>query len=168
MLGGLAGDSGYEGDAYKIANLDYEPDYGHGTIAFVSENKSFYYYDGEIDTPAWVRQGGRLSTTQVTPTCDASATPPGTTNFTITTLGGCLVVRILMTVTQDGTPDYDLEIYEDSGRTTLAYQAQNISEATFDDKIPWEWFGGTTMYCTLYNNDTEDITASTIDITYRI
>ena len=168
MLGGLAGDSGYEGDAYEIANLDYEPDYGHGTIAFVSENKSFYYWDEDIATPAWVRENARRSTTQATPTLAAGATPPSTVNFTITGMDAGLVVRVYMTITTAGTENYNLYIYTDSGRTDLAYQATGIATATYDDRIPWEWFGGTTMYCTLYNNDTEDITASTIDITYRM
>lgn len=158
----------YGGWTHASSLSDYAPEYGTGSFVFIYEDKSFYYWDDDIATPAWVRVGGRLSTTQVTPTCAASATPPGTTNFTITTLGGCLIVRVLMTVTQDGTPDYDLEIYEDSGRTTLAYQAQNIAEATFDDKIPWEWYGSTTMYCTLKNNSTDNITASTVDIDYRM
>lgn len=50
--------NGYYGWFYEVAELDFEPYYGYGSIAFVWEDKSFYYYDDQIAIPAWVRGPG--------------------------------------------------------------------------------------------------------------
>jgi hypothetical protein len=47
--------NGYYGWHDEVVDLDFEPDYGYGAIAFVWENKSFYYYDDEIETPTWIK-----------------------------------------------------------------------------------------------------------------
>jgi hypothetical protein len=55
--GSLNSSSGFYGYYETEVSLQEEyPDYGYGAIAFVWENKSFYYYDDEIDTPAWIKQ----------------------------------------------------------------------------------------------------------------
>lgn len=80
-------------------------------------------------------------------------------DFTITGVPSCLVTEVEALATMSGTPNYDLQFFSDSGRTVLAYQAGNAGEeegigigsATFIDRIPWEWFGGETIYGRVYN-----------------
>ena len=69
--------NGYYGWYDEAVELDFEPDYGYGATAFVWEDKSFYYYDDEIATPAWVRGPGvvKLDTTIDDVVEDATPTP---------------------------------------------------------------------------------------------
>jgi hypothetical protein len=69
--------NGYYGWYDEAVELDFEPDYGYGAIAFIWEDKSFYYYDDEIATPAWVRGPGvvKLDTTIDDVVEDATPTP---------------------------------------------------------------------------------------------
>ena len=57
--------NGYYGWYYDVTALNFVPSYGYGSTAFVWEDRSFYYYDDEIATPAWVRGPGvvKLNTT---------------------------------------------------------------------------------------------------------
>jgi hypothetical protein len=69
--------NGYYGWYDEAVELDFEPDYGYGAIAFIWENKSFYYYDDEIATPTWVKGPGvvKLDTTIDDVVEDATPTP---------------------------------------------------------------------------------------------
>jgi predicted nucleotidyltransferase len=81
-----------------------------------------------------------------------------------------LVTRLLVSaIDGNATPDmdYDIEIYEDESMTTKAYIARGITDVEYEDKIPWEWFGGTTMYIKVINNKAADITDLDITINYR-
>jgi hypothetical protein len=55
--------------------LDFEPDYGYGAIAFVWENKSFYYYDDTVATPAWIKQSDPVLKQSAIVDVTESATP---------------------------------------------------------------------------------------------
>jgi hypothetical protein len=72
-----------------------------------------------------------------------------------------------------GSLRYELYLYNNEGRTTLAYQAGDdaaenaIQATTFTDRIPWEWFGGTTIYGTIINYSTDAITSLSLTLKYR-
>lgn len=86
------------------------------------------------------------------------------------TVESALVTRLLVSaIDGNATPDmdYDIEIYEDESMTTKAYIARGITDVEYEDKIPWEWFGGTTMYIKVINNKAADITDLDITINYR-
>ena len=62
LMGDFIGYLGYSEDDPGWAE---EPNYGYGAVTFYWNDKSFYYYDDEIATPAWVRGPGvvKLDTT---------------------------------------------------------------------------------------------------------
>jgi hypothetical protein len=94
-----------------------------------------------------------------------------TENITIANTFSALITKILITATDGGaTPavDYDIDIYTDAGKTALAYSAVGITDLSYLDLIPWEWFGGTSMYITITSNQaTPNITDLDISISYR-
>jgi hypothetical protein len=86
-------------------------------------------------------------------------------NFTMA-LPDCVVLALDVQVT-GGTLDYDVEFYEDSGRTSLAYQAQGIT-VDYRDQVPWGFLeDGGTAYGTIINNSADALTDIDITITYR-
>jgi len=116
---------------------------------------------------------------------DAHSSKPGTmatvnqeclnsvsTDFTITDMPTALITEVLAVATTGGTIDYDLYLYSDSGRTVLEYQAgegsgAGIAVATFRDRIPFEWFGGATIYARVTNYSATDISNLALTIKYR-
>lgn len=52
----IVGYYGYYDTIVDLQNLT--PDFGYGSTAFCWEDKSFYYYDDTIDTPAWIKNAG--------------------------------------------------------------------------------------------------------------
>lgn len=91
-------------------------------------------------------------------------------NFTITSTFAALITKLnIAAIDGNATPDmdYDIEIYEDSGKTTYAYVARGITSPVFEDKIPWEWFGSTTIYGKIVNNKAAAMTDVDITISYR-
>ena len=87
--------------------------------------------------------------------------------------GPALMTRVSLEVTSGGAIDYKLELYSNAGRTMLEYQAggdpgSGISEAEFDDRLPWEWFGSTTIYGRITNNSAAALTAIAVNTRYRL
>lgn len=113
----------------------------------------------------------RFTKATVNQACGASAT----TDFTFAGMGEWLVVELELTATTAGTLDYDFYLYSNAGRTALEYQAGNgddaggagIATASFTDRIPWEWFGGETVYARVKNRSGDAISDLAIDIQYR-
>jgi len=94
------------------------------------------------------------------------------TDFTVPNMESALVTSVRAVATSSGAIDYDLYLYEDSGRTVLAYQAgegsgAGIQQATFLDRVPWEWFGGTAIYARVTNYSAADISNLALTIRYR-
>jgi len=94
------------------------------------------------------------------------------TDFTMTDMENALITEVLAVATTGGAIDYDLYFYSDSGRTVLEYQAgegsgAGIQVATFRDRIPFEWFGGTTIYARVTNYSLADISNLALTIKYR-
>jgi len=167
--------SGESGGGYYGTYITYEalaseiPSYGDGAVAFVKNEEKFFYYDTEAATPAWVEVPSQSSTGSVSEQNQiiSSATP--IQDFTIF-LESSLITKVVIVATDNSaTPayDYDFEIYEDSDRTILAYQLQNVTITPLIDALPWEWFGATTMYCRVINNSVNDIDDFDITIYYR-
>jgi hypothetical protein len=46
---------GYYGEYDTLGDVPNPPNYDYGSIAFVWDEKCFYYYDSDLATPAWVR-----------------------------------------------------------------------------------------------------------------
>ena len=90
-----------------------------------------------------------------------------TSEFTVTCAIDCLITSVKLVCTSAGTIDYDFELFENVGRTTLAYKAESITATTWEDRIPWEWFAGTTFYGRITNNSTDAISNLAIDVKYR-
>ena len=63
--------------------------------------------------------------------------------------------------------DYDIEIYTDAGYSVGAYIARGIEDINYVDAVPWEWFGGTTMYIKIINNIATMIEELDLTIYYR-
>lgn len=81
-----------------------------------------------------------------------------------------LITKVKIIATDgNATPNlnYDIEIYEQSAMTSYAYVARGISEVTYIDAIPWEWFGEGDMYIHIINNQSTAITDLDITIYYR-
>lgn len=106
---------------------------------------------------------GSESTQALNKTCAVG----GNSDFAITGIPAeCQVGRVYVGVVGGPTPDWNFEIFSDSGRTVLAYKAINLA-GDLDDRIPWEWIGGTTMYCRIHNNDDANITDADVTISFR-
>ena len=91
-------------------------------------------------------------------------------NFNIENVESALVTKLIISASNsDATPvvDYDIEIYEDETYSTYAYVARGIDELSFEDRIPWEWFGGTTIYIKVINNLASSIEDLDVTINYR-
>ena len=52
--------NGYYGWYDTVGELESEPAYGYGAVAFIWADKCFYYYDDDLDTPAWVKHSDPL------------------------------------------------------------------------------------------------------------
>jgi hypothetical protein len=90
-----------------------------------------------------------------------------TENFTIACTIDCLITSVKLVATTSGTLDYDFEFFTDSGRTILAYKAEGIDAASWEDRIPWEWFAAGTFYARITNNSADAITNLAVDVKYR-
>jgi hypothetical protein len=118
------------------------------------------------DAEAHSSQPGTMST--VNEECLASSS----TDFVVSDMPVALITEVLAVATSGGAIDYDLYFYSDSGRTTLQYQAgegsgAGIQVATFRDRIPFEWFGGSTVYVRVTNYSAVDISNLALTIKYR-
>lgn len=91
-----------------------------------------------------------------------------TSDFTITNTNYCLITRVKLACSSVGSIDYDFELFTNPGRTTLAYKAEGITAASWEDRIPWELFINTTVYGRITNNSTDAITNLAIDVNYRL
>jgi hypothetical protein len=97
-------------------------------------------------------------------------TVDATQNIQIDNVFASLITKLsIAAIDGNATPDmnYDIDIYTDAGRTALAYSAAGITSVLYQDLVPWEWFGGTSMYITVTNNKVADITDLDITIGYR-
>lgn len=117
------------------------------------------------DAEAHSSKAGTMATANVAVAAESE------TNFNINGALPCLVTEVYAACTA-GAFDYDIKLYEDSARLTLAYRAGNgpeegIDAATYTDRIPWEWFGGATIYGTVANHSAEAITNVAITLNYR-
>ncbi len=122
--------------------------------------------DHEADTTAHSSNAGTIAT--VNTSCAGSTTQ----DFTISNVPSCLITELVLNATSEGAVDYDFYLFSDSDRTVLEYQAGNgtgegIQALTFRDRVPWEWFGGTTAYGRITNHSTDALTNVAVDLKYR-
>lgn len=94
-------------------------------------------------------------------------------NFELTAPGSMLITQVRSVVTSVGTTDYKLQLFSNEARSVLEYQAgedvgSGIDASPFEDRIPLEWFGSTTIYGTLTNNSADELSAIAIGIKYRL
>jgi hypothetical protein len=158
-MGDFLGFLGMEAEDKTALDSFGEPYMGDGTIAFTWGTRRWYYWDAA--TSAWEILSGPDEDGTSDITCGGSTTA----NFTIDLPGPCLITQVAAAATSAGTIDYDLELFEDSGRTILAYKVEGVDSATYDDRIPLEWFGGTTCYGKITNNSGDAITD--LDLTIK-
>ena len=157
-VGGLSDRLGLVAWCADKAALDTlgEPWWGEGALGFTYSTKRWYVWDGT----AWIDLGpGTAEEDDIT--CGGSTTA----NFTIDLPGPCLITQVAAAATSAGTLDYDLELFEDSDRTILAYKVEGVDSASYDDRIPLEWFGGDTCYGKITNNSGDAITD--LDLTIK-
>jgi len=139
------------------------PNYGWGTIGFAFDEKTFYYYDDTLATPAWVQVTSKKTLATVSETCGGNTTH----DFTIS-CPESQICHLELTATSGGSINYTFELFSDSGRTTVVYRATSITASSWSDVIPWEWVGGSTMYGKITNNVADAITNLDIDVKYRL
>jgi hypothetical protein len=156
-MGDYLGFLGMEAEDKTALDAFGEPYMGEGTLAFTWGTKRWYYWDGS----AWQELSGPGEAGTDDITCGGSTTA----TFTVMLPGPCLITQVAAAVTSAGTIDYDLELFEDSARTILAYAVENVDSASYDDRIPLEWFGGTTCYGKITNNSADAITD--LDLTIK-
>jgi|GEM_PF-5606553 len=97
--------------------------------------------------------------------------PSSWRNFTIAGLERALITKLqVQAIDGNATPDmnYDIEIFEDAAMTTYAYRATGITTVNYIDLIPWEWFGGETLYGRIINNKAAAMTDVDVTIHYRL
>ncbi len=101
--------------------------------------------------------------TTVNDDCVGSAT----SDFEITNSAYRLITCVTLVCTSEGVIDYDLELFTNSGRTTLAYKAKAITVASWEDRIPWELFTNSTIYGRITNNSEDAISDLAITLKAR-
>ena len=106
-------------------------------------------------------------------TLETSCAGSSSEQFTIPAMASRLVTELQAVAYSSGSLRYELYLYTNEGRTTLAYQAGDdaaenaITATAFTDRIPWEWFGGTTIYGTIINYSTDAISTLSLTLKYR-
>lgn len=98
---------------------------------------------------------------------NASCTGNDTSDFTIANDIYCLITSLNLICTSVGSIDYDLELFSNVGRTTLLYKAEGITDAAWEDRIPWELFTNGTIYGRITNNSADEITNLAMTLRYR-
>lgn len=96
--------------------------------------------------------------------------PSSWRNFQIADFAGGLITKLQVTaIDGNATPDmnYDIELFTDAARTIYAYRTTGITTTNYIDLIPWEWFGGTTIYGKIINNKAAAMTDIDITVWYR-
>lgn len=172
-LPGVGGGSEYFNDPVSaFANLPASGD--DGDLVVVKDSHKIYIWDSEAATPCWRETNREITHEGVT--VDASSWR----NFQISLIDRpmlnildfeCIISKIqVIATTEQATPilDYDLELFTDSNRTQYGYWAQHIDTVIFEDKIPFLWEGGSTIYGRIINNEAAAITNLDIVIKYRV
>jgi len=122
--------------------------------------------DHEADTDFHASKAGTIATVETS--CAAGQS----SDFVISNVPSCLLTEVRCVATSSGSLDYDLYFYSDASRTTLQYQAGNgsgegVQVATYVDRIPWEWFGISTVYARMTNYALSDISNAALSLKYR-
>ncbi len=87
--------------------------------------------------------------------------------YTLTVPGQMLITRLRVSVV-GSDPNWKLQLYEDAARNILAYDSGFVLAAEWDDRIPLEWFGGTTIYARVQNASLSAVTQFAPTINYRL
>jgi hypothetical protein len=155
-----------------FANLPASGD--DGDLVVVKDSHKIYVWDAEAATPCWRETNREITHEGIT------VDPSSWRNFQISLIDRsmlnildfeCIISKIQVPATDgNATPamDYDIELFTDSSRTVYAHWAQNIDSVLFEDKIPFLWEGGSTIYGRIVNNKAAAITDLDIIIKYRV
>lgn len=172
-LTGVGGGSEYFNDPVAaFANLPASGD--DGDLIVVKDSHKIYVWDAEAATPCWRETNREVVKENIT--VDASSWR----NFQISLIDRsmlnildfeCIISKIMVTaIDGNATPalDYNIELFTDEARSVYAYWAQNIDDVIFEDKIPFLWEGGSTVYGRIVNNKAAAITDLDIRIKFRV
>lgn len=170
---GIAGDAQWKTPIW-YGSLPGAESSTDGDVLLDKDANKIYVYDGDADTPAWIELTNR-EITHENVTVDASSWR----NFQLSLIDRgmlnipdfeCLITKLAVTaIDGNATPDmdYDIELFTDESRTVLAYWAKNITSPIYEDKIPFIWEGGSTVYGKIINNKAAAITDLDITIKFR-
>ena len=145
-----------------------------GDVCIERDSNKIYIFDGDADTPCW-RESNREATYEGL-TVDASSWREFIISLTDRSMLNipnfeCLITKIEVTaIDGNATPDmdYDIELFVDSEKSGYAYWAQNVTETNYEDKIPFIYEGGSTVFGRIVNNKAAAITDLDITIKFRV
>ncbi|MFA5543719.1 MAG: hypothetical protein WDA47_08060, partial [Bacilli bacterium] len=145
-----------------------------GDVCIERDSNKIYIFDGDADTPCW-RESNR-EVTQTGITVDASSWREFIISLTDRSMLNipnfeCLITKIEVTaIDGNATPDmdYDIELFVDSEKSGYAYWAQNVTDTNYEDKIPFIYEGGSTVFGRIVNNKASAITDLDITIKFRV
>ena len=172
-LTGIPDESTHKDPVSNVINL---PTSGNtaGDVTIVKDTCKIYVWDADASTPCWRETNREVHTNNLT--VDASSWA----DFSISLIDRsilnipnfeCLITKIeIAAIDGNATPamNYDIELFVSAEKTTHAYWAQGIDEALYEDKVPFLYEGGSTIYGRIVNNQAAAITDFDISIKYRV